>query len=62
MDTNTDMDIDSDNIVSSFAKLSVDKPCNICNKKNTNKYKNICAICCKFLSPHFDTCSCIYCR
>ena len=51
-----------DNIDLSFSKLTIKKPCNICNKDNDSKYKNICSICCKLLTPHFHNCSCIYCR
>ena len=50
------------NIELSFSKLTIEKPCNICNKKNNNVHKNICSTCCKILTPHFDNCSCIYCR
>ena len=46
----------------SISQLTIEKPCNICNKKNDNTLKNICTICCKLLTPHFDNCSCIYCR
>jgi hypothetical protein len=45
-----------------FSQMKINKPCNICGKKNNTNDKNICINCVKILTPHFSNCNCIYCK
>lgn len=51
-----------DNINNLLNNMLITKPCNICKKVNNNNNKNICTNCAKKLTPHYENCTCIYCR
>ena len=50
-----------DNINNLLNNMLITKPCNICKKPNNN-CKNICKDCTKNITPHYENCTCIYCR
>lgn len=50
------------NIDNLLDNMLITKPCNICKKPNNNNCKNICKDCVKKLTPHYENCTCIYCR
>ncbi len=51
-----------DNINNLLDNMLIAKPCNICKKPNNNIHKNICTKCVKKITPHYENCTCIYCR
>lgn len=51
-----------DNINNLLDNMLIAKPCNICKKPNNNIHKNICTKCVKNITPHYENCTCIYCR
>lgn len=51
-----------DNINNLLDNMLIAKLCNICKKPNNNIHKNICTKCVKNITPHYENCTCIYCR